>query len=214
VDWNTRERVEADPTNLLGKCWKWLKMGTAIVRDYILIIAQHIVKVAKIPLQYMPLVNFLLEKLGNAIDRARDHIHEKIIKSAHRIIDQNEKKIRQKVVAKVIETTARATIATATSWTLRGTLGALAYFLTEHAIVALSVQGGHEIAAQTATTFSIGLTLIGAGLWLRCLTPTAQKIYKDHTKEFDPEASTLWELSKLINRQNIHKVASFIRKNL
>ncbi|NGX27731.1 MAG: hypothetical protein K940chlam6_01669, partial [Chlamydiae bacterium] len=122
-----------------------------------------------------------------------------------------ERKIRHKVVAEVAETTARKSIAFTISTGLNIALGAGIYFLGKHAFT--QVTGSQEIPPEVIRISSIGLKFIGAYLWVRCMTPTVNGFYQDYEEKFDPEASTLLELSNLLDRRNFLLAIKFIKKH-
>ncbi|NGX47466.1 MAG: hypothetical protein K1000chlam3_00840 [Chlamydiae bacterium] len=213
-DYLISETVKNDPQkkpkSLAGWIWQWVKISTAKVKDGLLALIHLIVKAVEIPLQYMPIVKQALVKIGETLERARTDLHNAFIAKAHRVIDKNERKIRHKVVAKVAEAIARKSITLIISTGLNIALGAGAYLLAKHAFT--QVTGIQDLPPEVIRISSIALHFAGAYLWIRCMTPTLHGFYQDYEKKFDPEASTLLELSNLLDRRNFVPVIKFIKK--
>ncbi len=218
IDTSTTETTEGDdpptiPTTLLGRGWQWIKMGTGALKNGFLTLVHRVVTAAEIPFQYMPIVNFLLKKLAEMTNTLQEKVHEKIIDVAHQVVDRKEDKIRKKITQKVIENTTRSSIYFSIQAVLKSGFGIGIYYLTHYAVS--QVTGNEELFPQVVQTVSsVALPCIGGYLWLRCISPSLERIHNSYQEDFDPEASTLRELHTLLNKKNFSKVISLIREKL
>lgn len=122
----------------------------------------------------------------------------------HAKIIRNEKIARQEMVGKVVHSTCRFAIASTVSSLIRGGAILASYKLLEEVIVVVlphEDEKSREISQELAHTISLGATVAGTILWLRCLAPTASRIYRAYDQNFDREASTVQEIASLVDPQ-------------
>ncbi|NGX59636.1 MAG: hypothetical protein KR126chlam3_00789 [Chlamydiae bacterium] len=209
---------EEQPTSLAGRAWMWIKRGTARVKIAILALIQRIISAVRIPLQYMPLVEKGLVKLSDLLEKARERLHnsllDKVHKVVHKVVDKviesGEEKIRDQVVAKVTEVAACQTIRFGVSSGLKVCIGAGTYLLAKHAFTHFT--GVHDLPPAVLQVLPKVLTIAGAYLWVRCMTPTLQGFYEDYDENFNPEASTLFEIRSLFDKKNFGAIFSHLKK--
>ena len=198
---------EEQPTSLAGRAW-----------IAILALIQRIISAVRIPLQYMPLVEKGLVKLSDLLEKARERLHnsllDKVHKVVHKVVDKviesGEEKIRDQVVAKVTEVAACQTIRFGVSSGLKVCIGAGTYLLAKHAFTHFT--GVHDLPPAVLQVLPKVLTIAGAYLWVRCMTPTLQGFYEDYDENFNPEASTLFEIRSLFDKKNFGAIFSHLKK--
>lgn len=204
--------TEADPSTIVGKGWKQIKKGTEIVADSFLLLIDKILSIIVLPLQYL-LGDAIFQPYAAIIEGAKNRLQGKTVASFLKVIDQKEKEFRQKLVNKLTYEICRHSIGLATKTLIQTGVWVLYNKAFNGAIASISDHLGHEMPAKTAKVASIGIKIAGLYLWMRCFTPTVNRLYESYNEKFDPEVSTFKELYSSINRWNVALVVKYMRNH-
>ncbi len=213
MDWNTIEMPpEEAPTTTLARGWKWIKIATKAGVDLLLDVIYRILKIAEKALRFVPFADLAIEQVGRCLNHIRHYLHQKLIQRAHDVIDNNEKRIRRKIVGRVAQITTSKAIEFAVSSTLKGLFVYAIYRGSKWAILELT--DNHELPDQMAQIASYAIKILGAALWIKSVTPSFKKLRDDYKEDFDPRASTLKELVYSLNHHNLSNVIRIIQSQL
>lgn len=142
---------------------------------------------------------------GGALERAKNLANQKI--------NQEETEKRQQCVAKATHTLTRSVISAGTATMLRAGVSYTAYKLIEYSIEQCfpsdETQEAKERVHAIAQTTSACITTIGALLWMRCLTPTIQRLHGAYDTLSQPQRSTVDGIE-----ERAHKLVQEIRESL
>jgi len=171
--------------SLINRGWQYVKIGTSKVSDVFLDLITRILKLV----EDFPLVDRVIKKAQVQLSVLREKVHIYILNKALQVIDKGEAKARRAIVAKVVDETLRQTTHFLVSSGLKIGLGALTYYIAKQGFIQIS--GYEEISEQAYAVGALALKVIGAALWIRCITPTLIELHKDFKEEFDPSKSLL-----------------------
>lgn len=176
---------DGNSPSLINKGWQYVKIGTSKVSDVFLDLISRVLKLV----EDFPLVDLAMKKAQVHLSILRGKLHTFILNGALKVIDKGEAKARRMIVAKVVDESLRQTTHFIVSSGLKLGLGALTYSIAKQGFTQIS--GYEEISDQTYAVGVVALKVIGAALWVRCITPTLIDLHKDYKKEFDPSKSLL-----------------------
>ena len=200
----------APAPSLIGKTWRVIKWATSVAKDKVFYLIHLIIKAIRFPLECMPLLKRSLDKLDAGLERIRQIIHNALLVGAQEAITRSERKIRHRVVERVAEATARQCIGFIVSSALRIGIGAVSYLAAKRTFVYFS--GKEDLPIEAFYIGILGIKMVGAYLWIRCVTPTVQSFYKDYQGKFDPDAPAFFELPNLFDRANLAFIYRCLKK--
>lgn len=212
VDWKTIDvepQRSSDAPSLSERAWAFVKTGCRYLANALLALIARIVKVVAPPLKKNPYTREFIEWAGERIDQMRNQIHESLIRKAHEVIDDKEAQIQQLVIEKVMKVGARTFLKKILHISIKGTMTAWFYGAIRDQV--LQVIDYKDVPKFLIDYGPLGLKMVGVGLFLYTILPAIEQLHKDYKEEFDADTSTLWELSKLANRQNLPVLVQFIR---
>lgn len=220
--------IPSEPTTYLGKGWQLFKIGTRAIKDAIVALILKIIHLVGLPFKYVPLINRVSTCLENIVELGRVYLHSKVVDRAHQIIESKEKIVRRKVLGLVAEKVAQKSILFFTSLALTTAAGVVMYYYAPQFIYNHTPPNVTELAPKALINLAktvkegvehhkslalLGYQVLGGCLWLKSISPIFYGLHESYKEDFDPDASTLWELTTLINGGNIFKVYKFL-KNL
>lgn len=176
---------DTDSPSLINRGWQYIKIGTSKVSDAILDLISLIMKAV----ENFPLADLVIKKTQVHLSLLKEKVHTYLLSAAFRVIDKGEAKARRMVVAKVADESLRQSTHFLVSSGLKLGLGALTYYIAKQGFTQIS--GYEEISGQAYEVGAVALKVIGAALWVRCITPTLIDLHKDYKKDFDPSKSLL-----------------------
>lgn len=135
-------------------------------------------------------------------------LREKAIK----ILDNSELSIRKKGVYALGRKMTHQTIKFTISTSLRGAIGAGGYLLARRAFTYWT--GHHDIPPEVIKVTTVGVNLLGAYFWVRCLTPALDTLYDDYKENYNPDAATVVELKKILSAGSIGSMFTFLKNRL
>lgn len=145
------------------------------------------------------MASLLALRIGNATK-------EKIRRDTHALIIRKERHIRKRLVAGLARKTClKITKGTARSL-IRGGVGLIFYYAVRWSIESMATEKNRDLAElihQIAKTTSLFLTLMGVLLWIRCLAPSCDRLYRARTMPFDPEASTSRQIRETLQQSSM-----------
>jgi len=213
VNWTTidTDSNREGPITLSQKGWFFFQKGTKAISDAMMALIAKVIEVAAIPLDKLPYLEGAVNWIGQKIDEARNHIHKSIIKRAHNVIDHHEVAIRKSVIGKIGEISTRTLLNEALNIGIKFYLSRGIYQLTKYCFS--QVTGLQEIPEEVETLASVALKIAGFTLLMHLAASTVERFCEDYKQDFDTEASTLHELSLLVQHHNLPKILPFIHSH-
>lgn len=204
--------VTQSPTSLLGRTWEVMQQGAIRAKEKLLILILLVIRVLQKIFIYIPLLEDFLKKLQKTLEEAIQKAHKALISRVHGIIDENERKIRHKVMANVAEAASRHMVKFVVSSTLRIGLVGSGYWCIKKIFTYYT--GHHDLPETAVKVGSIGIQFLGVYFWYLCLYPTIKSLREEYREDFDPNASTILELSNLLDRKNLKAIFYFLKNKL
>lgn len=128
-------------------------------------------------------------------------------------VSKTEKIVRQQIVKIAAQSICRQAV----SSSIRGMVVYGLYKATEQAIFTLMAHDGErsqELCRTVAQTTSLCMTVAGTVLWIRCLAPTAERLYHSYTPNHNPNASLFSDMAALMDQSYVSTLISHISKKL
>ncbi|MDN3506386.1 MAG: hypothetical protein P0S96_04055 [Simkaniaceae bacterium] len=208
-----KEHKKTDlPTTLSGKTWQYVKIGVAKAVDALFALIELVVKVTRVLLQRVPIVEKVLGNAKSMVVSARARAYSFLLGKAYDLIRFGEKKARHQVTSRVARIVYRQAIRTAIGTSLQVALATSVYQGANY--VFTQYTGAQEFPPEMVQNASRAMKVIGGYLWVRCVTPTLKDLYEDYNDDFKPSSSTFIEVSNILNTKNIAPLVSFAKKKL
>lgn len=214
VNWTTVDTSpdgEAEPSTIAQKGWALFQKGTKLVSNALMALIAKVIAVASLPLEKIPYLELAVTWIGQKIDAARNHIHKSLIKKAHDVIDTQEAEIRKSIMGKIGEISTRTLVNEVLNLGIKFYISKEVYQLGKLGFA--QVIGSQEIPETVEAVASAALKIAAFTLFMRSIAPSIERLHDDYKQDFDTEASTFREFGSLVNRHNLPKLLSFIKKH-
>ena len=159
----------------------------------------------------IPVENILITSARRGIKHLQNNFRSRVTERVHQAIDQKETLVRRLVVGKVAEATCTRLFTLISHGALQAGIGGVIYLFSRQGMTYLSENEG--LSDTVVKVIAYAELFFGGYLWVRCITPTLEGLHEDYQMSFDPNASTLKELSKLIRFRHLSHLFQYIKLN-
>lgn len=191
---------ELHDASLTAKIARSFQKWTAFFQEKIFILIQRVIEAVKKIFTSTPLEK-PIEKWEQKVQKKKKWIHnqikEAVYHKANKLIDGAEMKARKKIVVAAGLASTRQTIKFLVSTGLRVGAGGCVYYTGRWAFTQMT--GYADFPPEMISVGNACGRIFGAYLWVRCITPTLQNLYDSYNKDFNPEASTAFEVKKIFS---------------